>query len=139
MIDDQRLDTSLLDRDLVQLDRAITDYAVHPETEEYRDSVVMRFVFTYELCVQVILRFVQLEHPRPVPESELTLPRMIRRANALGVLEAEWEQFSAYRDARNAVAHAYDEAKAQHVAQLAPAFAAQAHHPLTRVRAKLNG
>ncbi len=138
MSDQQRLDLGLLERALAQLKRALADYAVHPDIEAYRDSVVMRFVFTYELCVQVILRFVQLEHPKPVPESELTLPRLIRRANALGILEEEWEQFSVYRNARNAVAHAYDELKAKRVVQLAPGFAAQAQYLLASVREKLN-
>lgn len=138
MSDQQRLDLGLLERALAQLKRALADYATHPETEAYRDSVVMRFVFTYELCMQVILRFVQLEHPKPVPESELTTPRLIRRANALGILQDEWEQFSTYRNARNTVAHAYDQVKAQRVADLAPRFAAQAQYLLDKVREKLN-
>ena len=120
---DQELDLGLLERALAQLKRAITDYTLHPQTEAYRDSVVMRFVFTYELCMQVMSRYVQLEHKKPVPASELTIPRIVRRANALGVLRGEWESFAAFRDARNAVAHTYDENKAIRVAEQASPFA----------------
>lgn len=80
MSDQQRLDLDLLERALARLKRALTDYAMHPETEAYRDSVVIRFVFTYELCMQVMTRYVRLEHTKPVPESELTTPRIVRRA-----------------------------------------------------------
>lgn len=84
MSDQQRLDLGLLERALAQLKRALADYAAHPETEAYRDPVVIWFAFTYELCMQVMTRYVRLEHTKPVPESELTTPRIVRGANALG-------------------------------------------------------
>ena len=138
MSDHQRKDLGLLERALAQLKRALADYAMHSEMEAYRDSVVIRFVFTYELCMQVMTRYVQLEHTKPVPESELTTPRIVRRANALGILEGEWEEFAAYRDARNAVAHAYDEAKARRVLELAKGFAARTQYLLDTVRERLH-
>ncbi len=137
-MNDQRLDLGLLERALVQLKRALAEYAAHPETEAYRDSVVMRFVFTYELCMQVMTRYVQLEHKKPVPESELTVPRIVRRANALGVLKGEWEDFAAFRDARNAVAHTYNEAKAIRVVELANRFAEEVRFLLDKVRERLS-
>ena len=138
MSDQQRLDLGLLERALAQLKRALAEYAVHPQTEAYRDSVVMRFMFTYELCMQVMMRYVQLEHKKPVPESELTTPRIVRRANALGVLRGEWEAFSAFRDARNAVAHAYSEAKAIRVAELASRFADEAQFLFDKLKERLS-
>lgn len=138
MSDQQAIDLGFLERALAQLKRALADYASNPETEAYRDSVVMRFVFTYELFLQAMIRFVRLEHPKPVPESEMTIPRIVRRANALGILAVEWEDFAAFRDARNAVAHSYNEAKAQRVLDLVPGFAAEAQHLLEKVRERLN-
>ena len=138
MSDERRLDPGLLEKALTQLQRALVDYDAHPEMEAYRDSVVMRFVFTYELCMQVLRRYVQLEHSKPLPDEELTTARVVRRANALGILQSEWESFVLFRDARNSVAHSYSEAKAMRVAELAASFAREAQVVLDRVKAKLN-
>ena len=138
MSDERRLDLRLLERALAQLRHALGEYAAHSQTEAFRDSVVMRFVFTYELCVQVLRRYVQMEHLRPLPEDELRTARVIRRANALKILRPEWEEFAAFRDARNAVAHTYSEAKAVAVATLAARFAEEAQYVLDQVRLRLN-
>jgi nucleotidyltransferase substrate binding protein (TIGR01987 family) len=137
MNDERRLDLSLLERALARLQQALADYHAHPEIESLRDSVVIRFVFTYELFLQVVYRYVELEHRKLTPESELTKSRVIRRANDLGVLQVEWEQFVSYRDARNEVAHTYSEARAMRVVQLAEPFAREAQYLLDRVKEKL--
>ena len=134
---ERRLDLSLLEQALGRLRQAIQDYDTHPEIESLRDSVVIRYVFTYELLFQVASRFVQLEHPKSTPESEMTKSRVIRRANDLGVLRMEWQEFVKYRDARNDVAHTYSESKALRVVELAHSFVEEAQHLLTRVKEKL--
>jgi nucleotidyltransferase substrate binding protein (TIGR01987 family) len=139
MSDERRLDLGLLERALAQFKRALNEYAMHPQEEAYRDSVVMRYVFTYELCVQVLRRYVQLEHRKPLPEDELRTPRVIRRANALGVVRTEWEEFATFRDARNAVAHTYSEAKAIAVATVAARFAEEAQYVLDQVKERFDG
>lgn len=139
MSDERRLDLGLLERALAQFKRALAEYALHSHEEAYRDSVVMRYVFTYELCIQALRRYVQLEHRKPMPEDELRTPRVIRRANALGVVRSEWEEFAAFRDARNAVAHTYSEAKAIAVVTVAARFADEAQYVLDQVRTKFDG
>lgn len=139
MSDDRRLDLGLFERALTQFKRALKEYGAHPKEEAYRDSVVMRYVFTYELCIQALRRYVQLEHRKPMPEDELTTPRIIRRANALGVVRSEWEEFAVYRGARNAVAHTYSEAKAIEVAATAARFADEAQFVLDQIKERFDG
>lgn len=136
MSDQRRLDLSLLERASGRLQQALAEYHSHPELESLRDSVVIRFVFTYELLLQAIFRYVELEHRKSTPESELTKSRVIRRANDLGVLRAEWPQFVQFRDARNDVAHAYSEARALRVVELADQLASEAQFLLERMRGK---
>ncbi len=136
MSDERRLDLSLLERALGRLTQALEAYDADPAMEALRDSVVMRFVFTYELLLQTVSRYVELEHPKFTPESEMTKSRIVRRANDLGVLRMEWEEFVKYRDARNRVAHTYSEAKALQVVELAHSFAGEAQYLLLRIREK---
>ena len=136
MMDERRLDLSLLERANGRLLEALEAYTENPKSEPLRDSIVIRFVFTYELLLQVISRYVELQHLKFTPESEMTKSKIVRRANDLGILRMEWEEFVQYRDARNSVAHTYSEAKALRVVQLAHAFAVEAQHVLDRVKEK---
>ncbi len=139
MSDERRLDLSLLERALARLTQSMTDYDAHPESDSFRDSVVIRFVFTYELLVQVLSRYVASQHVKFTPESEMTKAKLVRRANDLGILRMEWETFVAFRDARNGVAHAYSEARALRVVDLAHSFAEEAQFLLLRVKERLDG
>ena len=136
MSDERRLDLSLLQRANHRLEQSLHSYDASPESEPLRDSVVMRFMFTYELLLQVISRFVELEHPKFTPESEMTRSKIVRRANDLGVLRMEWEEFIRYRDARNSVAHTYNEAKAMRVVELAHSLASEARYVLQHIKEK---
>lgn len=138
MSDERRLDLSLLEQALDRLNQALKDYDAHSESYSLRDSVVIRFVFTYELLVQVLFRFVEMQHRKATPESEMTKAKVVRRANDLGVLRVEWEEFVRFRDARNGVAHAYSEAKALRVVEVAHAFAEEAEYLLLHTKEKLN-
>ncbi len=139
MSDERRLDLTLLERALSRLNQALKDYDAHPESDSLRDSVIIRFVFTYELLVQVLFRYVELQHRKFTPESEMTKAKLIRRANDLGILRMEWEEFVRFRDARNGVAHAYSEAKALRVVELAHAFAEEAEYLLLHTKERLDG
>lgn len=138
MSDERRLDLSLLERALGRLSQALRDYDAHPESDSMRDSVVIRFVFTYELLVQVLFRFVELQHHKFTPESEMTKAKVVRRANDLGILRMEWEEFVRFRDARNGVPHAYSEAKALRVVEFAHTFAEEAEYLLLHTKERLD-
>ena len=136
MSDNRRLDLSLLEQALGRLTHAIASYDANPQIEPLRDSVVIRYVFTYELFMQVVARYIEQQHLKFTPESEMTKSKLIRRANDLGVLRVEWEEFVKFRDARNQVAHTYSESKAVHVVELAHYFAAEAQYLLDRIKEK---
>lgn len=99
---------------------------------------MIRFVYTYETAYQVLRRYVQLEHGKPLAPGEATVSRLVRRANALGITIPEWEEFSEIVEVRNGVAHTYDEARADRVIRLAPKLAEAAHRLLEQMETRLN-
>ena len=138
MSDGRRLDLTLLKRALARLEEGLADLPRHPGVDAYRDSVVIRFVYTYETAYQVLRRYVQLEHGKPLAPGEATVSRLVRRANALGIAIPEWEEFSEIVEVRNCVAHTYDEARAARVVQLAPRLVEAARLLLGEVEKRLN-
>lgn len=138
MSGERRLDLSLLTRALARLEEGLADLPRHPGVDAYRDSVVIRFVYTYETAYQVLRRYVQLEHGKPLAASEATVSRLVRRANALGIDIPEWEEFSELVEVRNGVAHTYDGARAERLIQLAPRLVEAARRLLREVEMRLN-
>lgn len=134
MIDEPLLDLSLLENALTQFRLALNEYQSHLEIRAYRDSVVIHFVIVYNLTVQVIFRYVQQQSLKIKHSDDLSLPRAVRRALDLGVIQCEWEQFVQYSKARNSVAHVYDLAKAEYLVALAPALEADAAFLLSTVK-----
>ena len=138
MSDERRLDLGLLKRALARLEEGLADLPRHPGVDAYRDSVVIRFVYTYETAYQVLRRYVQMEHGKPLAAGEATVSRLVRRANALGIDVPEWEEFSELVEVRNGVAHTYDGARAERLILLAPKLAIAAHRLLRDVETRLN-
>jgi len=129
-----QIDLSLLEDALVQFRSVLEEYESHPGTRAYRDSVVIHFVIVYNLTVQLMFRYLQQESGKIKHADDLTLPRAVRRALDLGVLQCEWEQFAQYSKARNSVAHVYDLAKAESLVRLAPALLNDATFLLASVK-----
>jgi nucleotidyltransferase substrate binding protein (TIGR01987 family) len=127
MSDTKRLDLSFLKQALKQFDVAISEYEAEPDRRANRDSVVMHFLFTFELTMQAIKRYLELESLKSGEVSDLSFQTIIRRADDLGIVRTGWPGFSKFRDARNAIAHTYTEQRALSVVGWAKEFAAESH------------
>ena len=86
-----------------------------------RSAVIQSFEFSYELSLRS-LRRVLIERSGSAPRiTDLSFNDMLRSAADAGLLtdQAAWR---GWRELRNATSHAYDEAKAQQVAEGAERF-----------------
>lgn len=125
------IDISSLRQALATLDEALAARALAPEDKLVRDACIQRFEYSYELAYKSLRRYLEATEPRGV--AELSFPKLIRLGYDRGLLFESWDIWSAFRDARNATSHAYDEAKAQEVAAAIPAFAKAAQFLATQI------
>jgi len=129
-----RLDLSFLEQALKQFDTALAEYNEEPQKRAYRDSVNMHFLFTWELSIQAIKRYLELESIKAAELPIISFQTMIRRADALGIVRTGWPGFGEFRNARNAIAHTYNEEKALAVVGIAARFAEEAHALLENLK-----
>ena len=121
-----RLDLSFLAQALNQFKLALAEYTEEPGRRANRDSVVMHFLIVYELAIQAIKRYVELESLKPDEVPEIGFQTMIRRADQLKIVRNGWPAFGKFRDARNTIAHTYTERRALEVVAFARDFADEA-------------
>jgi nucleotidyltransferase substrate binding protein (TIGR01987 family) len=137
MSDARRLDLSLLEQALKQFDTALAEYAAETERRANRDSVVMHFLLTYELAIQTMKRYLELESLKSAEVADLSFQTMIRRADAYGLVQTGWPEFGKFRDARNAIAHTYNEQRALSVVAFAKDFARETHFLLDNIKRRM--
>jgi nucleotidyltransferase substrate binding protein (TIGR01987 family) len=106
------------------LHASIQALAGKPGDQFIRDSCIKRFEYSYELSHKMLRRY--LEATEPATTDQLSFPSLIRLGFVRGVLKCSWDVWHEFRDARNKTSHTYDEAKANDVLRILPAFAAEA-------------
>jgi nucleotidyltransferase substrate binding protein (TIGR01987 family) len=89
--------------------------------EQFRNSVIQCFEFTYELSWKMLKRQLELDVPTPSVIDELSYNDMIREAAVRGYID-EPVQWIKYRKERNVTSHAYDEKLAQEIYKTAIQF-----------------
>ncbi len=132
-----RLDLSFLERALSQFETSLAEYTAEPQRRAQRDSVIVHFLLTYELVIQAIKRYLELESLKSAEVPQLSFQTMIRRADDLGLLRTGWPVFGSFREARNAIAHTYDEQRAMQVVATAREFAGEAHFLLENLKRRM--
>ena len=128
-----RLDLTFLSQALSQFRIALAEYKEEPGRRANRDSVVMHFLIVYELAIQAIKRYVELESLKPDEVPEISFQTMIRRADELQIVRNGWPAFRKFRDARNMIAHTYTEQRALEVVAFARDFADEASFLLVQL------
>ena len=109
-----------------------------PLKPHLRSAVIQSFEFSYELSVRMLRRLL-IERAGSAPRVvDLSFNDLLREAADAGLLSdpLRWRR---WRDWRNATSHAYDEAKAQAVAQETLAFAEDATDLLAAMEDQLAG
>lgn len=113
------LDFSALESATSQLEKAlnysISDLAKDPNLfEQFRNSTVQCFEYTYELAWKYLQRKLEQVHPNPQLIDELEFKDLIREGAQRGYIKTP-EMWFEFRRLRNISSHAYDKAKAEQV------------------------
>jgi nucleotidyltransferase substrate binding protein (TIGR01987 family) len=99
--------------------------------QHLRAGAIQAFEFTYELSVKMLKRY--LEATEATPIDEMSFNELVRRGYETGLLNAEIEQWKAFRKNRGSTSHAYDMAKAMAVFQSIPEFLTEAEFLLAEI------
>ncbi|MBC7484763.1 MAG: nucleotidyltransferase substrate binding protein [Rhizobacter sp.] len=134
------IDLSPLRKALALLTEALAFWAALPDgtalKPHLRSAVIQSFEFSYELSVR-LLRRVLIERSESADRvADLSFNDLLRAAADAGLL-ADAPRWREWREMRNATSYAYDEARAQAVAQRAAAFAQDALTLLDALEASL--
>ena len=134
------IDLSALRRALAMLAEALDLWRAQAEGSmlkpHLRSAVIQAFEFSYELSLRS-LRRVLVERSAAAPRvTELSFNDLLRAAADAGMLD-DALRWRAWRELRNATSHAYDEAKAQRVAEGAADFLVDARALLRALEAEL--
>jgi hypothetical protein len=140
MSSERRLDLEPLRSALSQFDVALSDLRDEPDRRANRDSVALHYMIVWNFLVQAITRYIELQSIKTFEAFDASFQKLIRRADALGLVKTGWPEFGRFRDARNVIAHMYDEPRAKIIVDAAPAFSAEAHFVLdTLARREADG
>lgn len=96
--------------------------------EQFRNSVIQCFEFTYELSHKMLKRYLE-ETAANQEEIDLsTFQNIIRMGNEKGLLRSDWTVWRDYRLARSNSSHTYDGNKAEAVYHIAADFLDEAKY-----------
>ena len=135
------IDLTPLRRALAMLDEALALWAALPEgavlKPHLRSAVIQSFEFSYELSVRLLRRVLIERAAAAAAVADLSFNDLLRAAADAGLVSdpLAWRR---WREMRNATSHAYDEAKAQAVAEGAVAFCVDGQSLLSALEASLD-
>lgn len=92
-------------------DLAKSDYKIF---EQFRNSVVQCFEYTYELSIKSIRRFLEMTVDTPAEVDDWDFKDLIREAAVRGIISNPEDWFD-FRKLRNTSSHAYSRPKAEQV------------------------
>ena len=118
----ERLDISSFSKAVGRLEEGLSEYQAHPGNDIYRDGLIQRFEFTYELSHKMLRRHLEMTSPSPVIYADMNFQDIIRTANEQGLLLGEWPDWKQYREKRAKTSHTYDEEVALDVVDIIPKF-----------------
>ncbi|MBF0143001.1 MAG: nucleotidyltransferase substrate binding protein [Magnetococcales bacterium] len=105
-----------------------------PGNTLYRDGVIQRFEFTYELSHKMLRRYLEMTSASPETVDKMVFQDLIRTGNEQGLLLGDWETWKGYRQSRTDTSHTYNEEKALKVIGKIPAFLEEARFLLEQLR-----
>jgi nucleotidyltransferase substrate binding protein (TIGR01987 family) len=128
---------SQLGKAIERLEESLAAHRAEPEQLMFRDSVIKRFEFTFELAQSLLRKFVVAFSVNAKEREHLTFPTMIRTASQDGVLLHGYDLWIKFREAWNRTSHAYNEDQAVAVMDLVPRFLEEVKFVYTRLEEEL--
>jgi nucleotidyltransferase substrate binding protein (TIGR01987 family) len=96
--------------------------------EQFRNSVIQCYEFTYELSHKMLARYLQATAANPDALDFDTFQTLIRMGNEKGLLRSDWTAWRTYRQARTDSSQTYNPAKAEAVYLIAAEFLMEANY-----------
>lgn len=127
------LDLTSLTNALASLRRGLARYAMQPADEELRDACIQRFEYCFELSWKMLHRRLEMDLPNPASLDAMSYRDLIRTGAERGLI-GDASAWMVYRDKRNTTSHTYNAEKAADVADIIPAFEADALSLLTALQ-----
>jgi nucleotidyltransferase substrate binding protein (TIGR01987 family) len=96
--------------------------------EQFRNSVIQCFEFTYELSHKMLTRYLEETAANPKEIDLSTFQNIIRIGSEKGLLLSDWSQWRDYRQARSNSGHTYNISKAEAVYEISFDFLKEAKY-----------
>ena len=125
-----------LENAINSLNIAFVEYQKDNNNEFVRDSVIQRFEYTYELCIKMLKRYLELNTSSKGEVDLMSFNDIIRKSNIKGLLSGNLEKWQKYRDMRNITSHTYDVEKAIMVIDIVDEFLYEAEFLLNKLKEK---
>lgn len=127
------LDLTSFQKALSSLKKAINRSQTAPNDEELRDSVILRFGYTYERSWKMLKRQLEAEVPPPTEIDTMSFKDLFREGAVRGFI-VNPEAWLEYREKRSITSHTYDKEKATEVYQVALRFVHDAGGLMVRLQ-----
>jgi len=102
---------------------------------QFRAATIQAFEYTFELCIKMLRRQLEIMADIPQQIDELGYKDLIRTGCEKDLLENPLAWFN-FRENRNITAHTYNEEKAELVYSIIPNFIARSHYLLSKLMAQ---
>ncbi len=116
------LDITPLANATTRLREALARHRSEPLDEQFRDGLIQRFEFTYELSHKTLRRYLQERSPSSEEVDRMSFAELIRAGTAQRLLGAEWPAWRRFRDIGTRTTHTYNAGTAAAVVDEIPAF-----------------
>ena len=130
----ETLDSTSFEKALNSLFEVIEVYSSDKNNLITRDSMILRFEYTYSLSLKMIKRYLAKSAFVFENLEGMSFNEMIRQANKMGLLRSNPEKWDDYRQKRNLTSHTYDEEAAKSVVSIIEDFALEAEFLLTSLK-----
>ena len=130
----ETLDSTSFEKALNSLFEVIEVYNSDKNNLITRDSMILRFEYTYSLSLKMIKRYLAKSAFVFENLEGMSFNEMIRQANKMGLLRSNLEKWDDYRQKRNLTSHTYDEEAAKSVVSIIEDFAQEAEFLLTSLK-----
>ena len=118
----EKLDISSFIKAVSRLEEGLEQYSMNADNDIYRDALIQRFEFTYELSHKMLKRHLEMATASADLIDQMSFADLIRTGNEQGLLLHDWPQWRLYREKRNKTSHTYDEEMAKDVVSVIPDF-----------------
>ena len=112
-------------------------YENHDLCEVFRDSLIQRFNFTYELSHKTLKRFLKCSSANPEEFDGMTFQSLVRSGNERNLLKGDWINWKEYRKMRDKSSHIYDKDGMSKRVEIIPDFLDEACYLRNQIKKEL--